>query len=755
MFSSLLAIILLLLNLQRSAGEFSRCPRTVKRGTKPLYVLTLVSTNRGLAVLPGHRIAQDEINNRTDLLPGYHIELIVDTIEGCSSPLVGLGLSNLLKYTVNPPCRPVVAVAGLGCSSHTSALSPMAGHAGFDLVQLSAANSPIFETRNERFRHLWRFLGSAAAYTNVVIAIMDQFNWTRIGIVYNTESLFHSEIAKHLEHTIKHLSTKFVTFDLGIRETRDFYLNAIISSIKDTKTTIIVSLLEVHQTEAMLYRILQHGLVYPQYAWIHIEKVQQYFQNNTISNVAYTTAASGHIYLHTQTHHQQEQTMLISGETFSAFREKVSDDLSRIKVLYNASHLKPLMFADNWYDQLWALALAMNKSLPILRNRNLSIDDYTLGQREITAIIEEQMSKLSFQGAGGWVKFNQHRSVSSPVEVYWILDHGNDELVGLYDPLKPTEFYVQINSSNMPNDTLYWRYELIVIPLPMAITLYSLAGVVMLLTTTQLLIYLHYRKHEVIKATSPYLSLLMFGGCYLLILSAILFITYDSFAVSAQAYIVLLCVSYLISMNAISLILITLFFKLLRIERIFFSKLRKNLGKCWNNITLLIMAILLTLLVNIILIPLLLARTPSYKTYCINTSDLIRHKHIRPDVRENFIGAGVVMGYLVGFLLVTNFLAFRTRKVKYKNFKNTKKINLFIILLLVTTFFTAVIFITLNKKYDESNANIVLIFGILLIPFLCQLVLFTPKILPIILFKKPAFQFLSSTLKNLSTNYAC
>ena len=63
------------------------------------------------------------------------------------------------------------------------------------------------------FPHLWRFLGSASdRYSDVVLAIMDQFNWTRIGIVYNTGSLFHSEIAKHLQNKNKIFDENRLTF---------------------------------------------------------------------------------------------------------------------------------------------------------------------------------------------------------------------------------------------------------------------------------------------------------------------------------------------------------------------------------------------------------------------------------------------------------------------------------------------------------------------------------------------------------------
>ena len=74
----------MLLVLQREVDATS-CPSTTATGeTKPLYLLTLVLFPEGLNEYSGACIPRDEINKRTDILPGYHIELIVDQVESCS-----------------------------------------------------------------------------------------------------------------------------------------------------------------------------------------------------------------------------------------------------------------------------------------------------------------------------------------------------------------------------------------------------------------------------------------------------------------------------------------------------------------------------------------------------------------------------------------------------------------------------------------------------------------------------------------------
>ena len=723
----LLLLLFLLSGLSESAAS---CPNiTSSSTTKPLYLLSLVSIPRGYYVLPGHRIAQDEINNRSDLLPGYHIELIVDTIEKCSSNEAGIGLSNLLKHTLRPPCRPVVAVAGLGCSSHTSVVSPVAGHRGMDLIQLSSANSPIFETHNDRFPHLWRLTGSATVYSDVVVAILDQYNWSRIGIVYDTDSLFHSEMARHLEQTVSNSTNKTIEFSFGLAGTRDVYLRSAIFNIRNWQTTIIVSMLTRFQTAALFNMTKEMGVTYPIYLWIHVERVQSDFLD-----VPGFEASHGNIYLHTRTELTRNQTKLVSGETFATFQSKYAADLLRIPSLYNITAL-PSPFASNWYDQLWAIALAVNSSLPILERRNLSIDSYTIGQENVTAVIEEQLAKLKFQGAAGWVEFNSHRSVSTSVEVFWTTQNGMATLVGLYNPLSPSEFHVDINSSDLPKDNLERFFQYHLVPLDVAIVLYVATGVITIFTTVQLVLYLYYKDHKVIMATSPYLSLLMFAGCYLLCFCAFLSISQDSFLVKPVAYTALASLVFVLSMNAISLILTTLFVKLLRVQRIFSSKLVKDLGGYWSNGSLLLIVILLTVALNIMMVPVLILERPAYSNYTATINETFVEVHIRPLVRGNLVGMMFIFTYLILFLLVISCLAVRTRKIRHKNFKDTKKINILISLVIISSFFGLTLYGIFSQTQQEIKANITLVCALLSFPTLCQLILFTPKILPVLLEK--------------------
>ena len=714
-----LQLLLLLVIVVSVNCDATSCPNTTATGdTKPLYLLLLVPHSRTVhQSLVAPRIAQEEINNRSDLLPGYHVELIVDTIEGCSSVEASIGISNLIKHTVNPSCRPVIAVMGLRCSSHTAVLSPVAGHKGFDLIQLSSATSPIFDIQNSRFPHLWRFVGAATVYSDAVLAIMDQFNWTRVGIAYNLGSSLFSELAKDMEHKLES-NNRSVAFSLGIRQTKSYYLDAVISNIKSKETGILVTMLSVKQTRALLLETYRYGLTYPHYTWIHVAKRPSYYAS--YGKEFLNKTAFHHILLRTKYEFEDQDTLLVSNRTISSYRTRFKN---LVKQLYNET--VSFIGGSSYYDQTWAMALAVNRSIPELMSRNLSISNYTIGQHDVTKVIEKQIKASSFQGAGSRIEFNQYRTGSTPVEILQMGKNGEARLVGKYDA---SNFYVNINASDVPNDIVPRVYKYLFISFSVTIVLNTLTCGVIVFTTIQLVIYFYHRKHKAIKATSPCLTLLEFTGCYLLCTAAILLNLLGSFSFSPDMFLLISISYFVFILNGTSLIFHTFFIKLLRVYRIFLCW-DKNLSKSWNNVPLFFIISALTIIPNIGLAVLIALRPPTlssyqHKFFGSNLPEVEIHTRIEPSC--NYIFVGLTALYNTFTLTLVVYMGICNRKIKMKDFNNSGRVFKFLSTLVITMGLAYSLIFIFLKTEQESIANVILIILLLVYVLVCQAVLFLP-----------------------------
>ena len=209
---------------------------------------------------------------------------------------------------------------------------------------------------------------------------------------------------------------------------------------------------------------------------------------------------------------------------------------------------------------------------------------------------------------------------------------------------------------------------------------------------------------------------------------------------------------FVLLVNGISLILVALCIKLLRVHRIFILQSRGTLSNFWRNVPLFLITVLISVLPNIIIALLIILDTPKYHLYTVNHiqkgSQTIHEEHIRPQTEGDFLYVSLIGAYFVVFLLLIVFLAIRTRKIKYKNFKDTKKVNLFIAVLIFTLSLTVPIVIILFVQGNEPAANAVIAVGLLVIPIASQLILFLPKLLPVLLekcFPGVCFPFTSSS----------
>ena len=180
------------------------------------------------------------------------------------------------------------------------------------------------------------------------------------------------------------------------------------------------------------------------------------------------------------------------------------------------------------------------------------------------------------------------------------------------------------------------------------------------------------------------------------------------------------------------MILITIFIKLLRIYRIFSSKLSKDLGKYWSNFPLLLTIIFLTALPNTIVLPIILLHPFRY-----STTHVFRGTFTEVDINiENpnfYLAVGLIAGYIALFSCVILYLVIRTCNIRHKNFNDTKKLNFFNFILFFTTALAALLYMILHWGDNDIAADIVLIVGCIIITGASQFILFLPKVLPTVL----------------------
>ena len=103
------------------------------------------------------------------------------------------------------------------------------------------------------------------------------------------------------------------------------------------------------------------------------------------------------------------------------------------------------------------------------------------------------------------------------------------------------------------------------------------------------------------------------------------------------------------------------------------------------------------------------------------------------------------------YVLLILFFALRTRKLKYSNFKDTKKVIVFIATMIVCVGLSFPLYLSLCASHSEHLASFVYCTAILLIATMCLLLLYVPKLPPAI----SLGQYCQQKAPNLKIYYFC
>ena len=731
----------------------------------PVRILTLVpwpndlehaDYDAGLSLLAGGRLAQKDINDNDNILPGYKIELIARGHEACGLLETTNGTNNLIENAVFPKAMGnVAAIAGLFCSTSTRPVALLAGHPGMSLIQLSASNSPIFRANHDSlYPHTWRFVISAEVYGLMMTQLMERFQWKNVALVQDLETIFMSNIAASFAKLITSNPNYNLVYRGGLIRTIDTIYTQVLDAIQQSEARIIFVAANFPQVANLMCFASQYNMVYPDYQWVFIGySLNFYLGEDFCDNQTLEQAMNGSIISYFK-FDLEDSEIIVSNRTYAEYKDGYREELEQVKLEYSQySELVSFdedIFAGLLYDQIWAFALALQAALPELERRNYSIADYGYGQPDITRLLEEELAKLDFLGSTGRIMFGKYKEVSTSIEVFQV-NGSMENRFGLctFDGENLTNVtFIPERDIYVPDDEI--PENVIMLPTYASISIIVVIVTITLFVVATHIVLIFFRSTPHIKASSPILSSLMLVGCYFLCFAALFNLITISVEPLSQVVFAVLCnLDVLASFNGINLILVTLFIKILRIYRIFSNKRLIQLSCIWKNWFLVVIIIAICICPNLLFvvwfsIDPLNQTTSHYFVYTNGTG--LPHYNVITVCRSDYevIFYALVAMYLLTFMIGVVYVASRTSRIKQKNFKDTKKVNFFIFLVFLSTFAYAMVSVLLlvsDERIDDNSesrgrntvgASVSRILGYLTLSLLCIMLLFAPKFTPLL-----------------------
>ena len=658
------------------------------------------SWERGLEILPGAHLAVKHIND-ANLLGNYSLNLIEIITDGSD---VNTALVEFIGH-VTKPGQNIVGIVGPLCNEATLAIASLSlkEYEQFHLIQISPASAPIFQDTS-KYPYLYRMLPSLNTYTETVLGLMKEVNWNKSAVLCSSnEDHYYCRAAESFVLSVSDRDLIELMF-YGEVAPEEPSIIPTLEYLRESGAKIIVAFVPPVQASFLVTAAYNKGMKWPDYAWI--------LPDYSVEEISNSTVTEGLLLLQPQLEAGDDNFHIISNITYSEYYNEY------VELLASGPSLQSNPYANVFYDSVWALALALNKS----RNSNNLYD-----QNIVTERISEEISQLSFAGTLGNVEFNGSHSRTNPSVDILHIRNREAQHVGHYNQFSGTVINMSL-FNDIPSDELE-RHFILLTPVLSGIVS-SIVASCILFITAMLFLYWYYRNEHEIKATSIRLSLFIFLGCYLMCISALMTMiaVFDGVRVPNSATAAYCCTRIWSSFIGGVLILSTLMVKLLRVYRVF--TLFGKTGKTFSDAGLMVMILLVVS--GMVIILTIWAAVDTYhidEIETFNSKTTPPHYDIEKKCNSTYVRIWVstLTAYIFSVFVPLLLLAFKTRMVWRSDFKDTKKVSAAVFTYAFLLSFCVPLWFLL-ESYVLQNVMLIVLYTA--VPVVTQLFLFVPKVVP-------------------------
>ena len=731
------AVLLASFELQYCNGNNVR----TERGKRTLYLLALLpypDDRSGLVpswasaplYTPALELARDQINNRSDILDEYKLELVFSADNsGCNGATKAA--MSFVKDVFSEKRKQIAGIIGPECSPSTTLLSSITSRSDVALISIPLAHTVSFDDD-----YSFGISGSYNTFVDFALGLMTYNKWTQVAVLYELTPLrtFNRDY-ENFKQRISGSTGGEVLFSSAVDET---FIP--LDAIKDPQARARVVFM--FTTPDLAYKILclasHKNLTWPFYQWILGTSVIPQPINFTHEGKTYScskeemlnVSLKGVIYLHPTLVPLDADSLTESGISHTQYLQEYSERVDK----YNSNEANPYrnISVSAWatvaYDAVWTMALALDKAV---KYSNVNLTTYQFGQRNTTDAIRDQIYQLEFDGMSGHISFNPKTGRVVKTSNVSLIFNGVEKHVGyfanntLLNTTNTQEYFIEDHFETKAGTV---SFGLAMLFLTLVVLQFLLIIAVHVVST----IYRHYAS---IKASSLKLKHLLFLGCYLLIASTLLYIVLKAFQfeTGVQGIICHLVwgwmfwIGSVMSLGALSVCS-------WRLYRIFAYAWRPGPGL--SNIKLSIFVLFLVL-VCVIISTVWTAIDPL-------TVDIIKTESLAPDGvrmvilepicrchRFCVVWYSMYLGYVAFMILVTVTLTFLTGSIRFENF-STNALRLHIYLLALTAYvgIPGYAVLLINGLQDWSFAVLCLLMSTII--FLFLFFVFLPPLVPLL-----------------------
>ena len=609
--------------------------------------------------------------------------------------------------------RTTVAVAGIFCRPLLAELLGItqSERLGTVRVALNPALPELTEQR-EKSSNYYQLFPSGAAYADTLAGIMQRVGWTRIVLVTLAESYIslHTEVPEQATATlaVRGLTVVKIKMTPGEQRIRQTVRRIHASGLK----AVYVQLPPV-ETALLMCDAYEYGLRWPDYGWvipdISLENVK--LALSAIENCA-PQVEEGAVSFHA--------TQIAPGAPFSAVMKNntCSDHLSKHQE--KNLDVNGNIYARAIYDFIHKIYFSLNNSFPdVLQFGSVKDNHFS------NINFQRRVSELIGNGLNNSSRSEQFSSIV--IAIYQTIN-SSPKQVAVYDPHKSRlvfdNFSTGISLPSEDLDRVYWT-------LPPQLDIILTAGLVacVLFIFVNMCLYIYYRRAPEMKASSVEISMIIYISCYIMCVGCGIHLKTSTHIV--QHTTVPCTVVIWATQPWGDLTLATLLVQVARIYHIFnyFGRIKK-----YATDRNLLVVIALIFLGKVVILSLWTALDP-YRTVEVKAY----HSEGKPPYYEvtqhcysdySVVWNSVSFGYTALLTISVAFISYKTRKIRRKDFKNTKKINVFLSVVVTAMAVLALLWWVFRRVGNTAMSQVVLMLLYLLLPVACQACLFCPKTFP-------------------------